>query len=141
MQQWPNPDWPTTSHPVKYVAGGYYVLAIDGSADAHLLSADHLAVDLTGRETVTLRFQNHTPATQMRLRFTTEAEGAWDEARSCRFAVVANDQGCRTYELDMSSVPAWKGRLKQIRLEVATGEPLTGTCRFDYLWITRSETK
>lgn len=141
LQKWPNPDWPTTSHPVKYVAGGYYVLAIDDSADASLLSADDLGIELTGRETVTLRFQNHTPATQMRLRFTTEADGAWDNAKSRDFAVVANDEGCRTYDLDMSTVPAWKGRLKQIRLELATGEPLTGTCRFDYLWITRPEAR
>lgn len=138
LQHWPNQDWPTTSHPVKYVAGGYYVLAIEGSSDAHLLSPDHLGVDLTGQDSITIRFQNHTPATQMRLRFTTEADAAWDDAKSRVFSVVANDNGSRTYSLDMSAVPAWKGRLRQLRLDLATGEPLTGTCRFDYLWVTRS---
>jgi hypothetical protein len=122
---------------VKYVAGGYYVLAIEESSDAHLLSPDHLGLDLTGHDTVTLRFQNHTPAAQMRLRFTTEADAVWDDAKSRTFTVAADDNGCRTYSLDMSAVPAWKGRLRQLRLDLATGEPLTGTCRFDYVWITQ----
>jgi len=135
VQQWPNKDWSTTSHPVKLVAGGCYVLAIENSSDAHLLSADHLGVDLTGKEEITIRFQNHTPATEMRLKFTTEADPSWDDAKSRAFTVVANDTESRTYTLDLSSVPAWKGRLRQLRLNLATGQPLTGTCRFDYIWI------
>lgn len=135
IQQYPNQPWPTTSHPVKLVAGGYYVLAIEDSTDAHLLSADHLGIDLAGKETITVRFQNHTPATEMRLRFATEADATWDDAKSRPFAVVANDTDSRTYTLDLSGIPAWKGRLRQLRLDLATGKPLTGTCRFDYIWI------
>ncbi len=136
VQHWPNQDWPTTSHPVKYVAGGYYVLAVEDSSDAHLLSPDQLGVDLTGHPAVIIRFQNHTPAAQMRLRFTTEADEVWDDAKSRAFDVAANDNGSRTYVLDLSAVPAWKGRLRQLRLDLATGQPLTGTCRLDYVWIT-----
>jgi hypothetical protein len=135
LQQIPNPEWPTTSHPVKIVAGGYYVVAIEESPNAHLLSADCLGLDLTGKETITLRFQNHTPATQMRLKFATEAEPVWDEAKSRVFAVVARDNQCRTYSLDLSAVLAWKGRLRQLRLDLTTGQPMTGTCRIDYIWI------
>lgn len=135
VREWPNPDWPTVSHPVKLVAGGYYVLAIEDSPDAQLLSADRLGIDLAGQNTVTIRFQNHTPAAQMRLRFTTEADSAWDDAKSRTFAVVANDAESRTYTLDLSAVPGWKGRLRQLRLDLALGKPLTGTCRFDYIWI------
>jgi hypothetical protein len=134
-QLWPDPLWPTISHPVKHVAGGYYVLAIDNSSDAHLLSADHLGIDLTGKATITIRFQNHTPATEMRLKFTTEADPAWNDAKSRAFSVVANDNEDRTYSLDLSAIPACKGRLRQLRLDLATGKPLTGTCRFDYIWV------
>ena len=137
VQKWPDPLWPTTSHPVKYVAGGFYVVAMENSSDAHLLSPDGLGIDLTGQETVTIRFQNHTLATRMRLRFTTDADTNWDDAKSRSFTVVDEDNGCRTYSVDMSAVKAWKGRLKQLRLELATGKPVTGTCRFDYVWITR----
>ncbi len=135
VQQWPNQDWPTTSHPVKHVAGGYYVLAIEDSRDAHLLSADQLGIDLSGKEAITIGLQNHTPATEMRLMFTTEADPTWDAAKSRAFTVVANDNESRTYFVDLSAVPAWKGRLRQLRLDLATGKPLTGTCRFDYFWI------
>ncbi|NUQ63008.1 MAG: hypothetical protein HUU20_10990 [Pirellulales bacterium] len=88
-------------------------------------------------ETVTIRFQNHTPVTEMRLRFTTEADAVWDDAKSKVFSVVANDNGCRTCGVDMSAAPAWKGRLRLLRFDLAMGKTLTGTCRFDYVWITR----
>lgn len=138
VQQWTDQAWPTTSHPVKLVGGGYYVLAIEDSRDAHLLSADRLGTDLTGKETIVVRFQNRTPATQMRLKFTTDADPAWDDVKSQTFTVVANDNQSRTYAVDLSAVPAWKGRLRQLRLELATGTPLAGTCRFDYIWICRA---
>ncbi|MCK5802078.1 MAG: right-handed parallel beta-helix repeat-containing protein, partial [Lentisphaeria bacterium] len=66
LQKWEHPDWPTQAHPVKYVAGGYFVLAIENSPDACLLSPDSLGIDLSGREAITVRFQNHTPASTMR---------------------------------------------------------------------------
>lgn len=135
VEQWETQGWASKAEPVKYVAGGRYVLAIAESTDAHLLSADHLDVDLTGTETFTLCFQNHTPATRMRLMFTTDDAPAWDQARSCTFAVVANDLQSRVYSVDLSAIPGWKGRLRQLRLDLATGEPLTGTCRFDYIWL------
>jgi hypothetical protein len=135
-QLWPDPAWPTISHPVKIVAGGYYVLAIAESRDAHLLSADRLGLELTGKETVVVRLQNHAPAAQMRLRFRTEADPVWDEVKSRAFAVVANDNLPRTYSLDLSAAAGWKGRLRQLRLDLATGQLQSGTCRIDYIWIT-----
>jgi hypothetical protein len=78
---------------------------------------------------------NHTPAQRMRLRFTTTADPAWDAAKSVEFAVVANDPAPRVYTVDLSGVAGWRGRLKQLRLDLATGAPLTGTCRVDYVWV------
>lgn len=132
---WQNADWPTTSNPVKLVTGGYYILAIENSPNAQLLSPDQIGLALTGRERVTLRFQNHTPAEQMRLRFITDLDGAWDDKKSAAVEVKPNDDESRTYTLDMSAVPAWKGHLRQFRLDLASGKPLTGTCRFDFVWI------
>jgi len=135
LREWTHPRWSTTSHPVKYVAGGYYLVAVENSPDAHLLSGDNLSVDLIGRKTIKLRFQNHTPATRMRFRFTTEADPAWQDANSKTFDVTPNDNGPHDYTVDMSTVPGWTGRLKQLRLDLATGAELSGTCRLDYLWI------
>jgi len=138
IQEWPDPHWSTTAHPVDLVAGGYYVLALEESTDAHLLSADHLGVALGGGAAVILRFQNHTPATQMRLRFTTDTEPGWNDANSRTWSVVANDNTARTYRVDLATIPHSKGRLRQLRLDLATGKPLTGTCRFDYIWICKA---
>jgi hypothetical protein len=134
-RQWANQDWPTASDPVQYVAGGYYLVAVENSPGAHLQSADDLGVDLSGNRSLTIRFQNHTPATQMRFRFTTVANPEWQEANSQAFEVVPNDTGPRVYTVDMSDVPGWSGRLKQLRLDLSDGASLTGTCRVDYLWI------
>lgn len=140
LREWKDQKWPTKSEPVKYVGGGYYILAVENSPDAHLLSPDNLGVDLTANKAIQIRFQNHTPATRMRFRFTTDADTAWNDLKSRSFDVVANDNAPRQYTVDMSAVPGWAGRLKQLRLDLATGEPLTGTCRFDYIWVGSSLT-
>lgn len=135
IRQWANSDWPTTSHPVKLVTGGQYVLAIENSKDARLISPAPLGVSLTGSERVELRFQNHTPASRMRLRFITAADQAWDDAKCLEFNVEPNDTDYRNYSLDLAKIPGWKGSLQQLRIDLATGNSLTGTCRFDYIWI------
>ena len=128
------------SKPVKYVSGGYYIVAIENSTKAHLLSADDLGVDISVHKTVKVRFQNHTPATRMRFAFTTAADTAWDEGKSKSFDVIANDNGPREYAVDMSSAPGWTGALKQLRVDLASeGTAVTGTCRIDYIWIDSSK--
>lgn len=130
-----HPQWPCKSLPVKYVSGGYYIVAVEDSPDAHLLSADNLNVDISAHKAIRVRFMNHTPATGMRFRFTTSADSTWDDARSRDFDVVPNDSQPREYVVDMSELPGWTGRLRQLRLDLATGSPLTGTCRVDYISI------
>jgi hypothetical protein len=135
VRQWTHQDWSTTSTPVQYVAGGYYLVAIENSTDAYVLSADDLGVDLSRSNSLTIRFQNHTPATHMRFRFTTAADPAWQDANSKAFEVVPNDTAPRVYTVDMSDVPGWSGHLRQLRLDLSDGVNLTGTCRIDYLWV------
>jgi hypothetical protein len=135
FREWKHQTWSTTSDPVKYVAGGYYLVAVENSSDARLLSADDLDLDLSRSKTLRIRFQNHTPATHMRFRFTTAADPAWQDANSKSFEVVPDDTGPRVYTVDMSDVPGWSGRLRQLRLDLSDGADITGTCRFDYLWV------
>jgi hypothetical protein len=124
---------------VKYVAGGYYLVSVENSSDAYLLSADGLNVPLSKHKTIRVRFQNHTPATHMRFRFITNADSAWDDAKSRSFDVVANDSGPREYAVDMSHVRGWNGILKQLRFDLAAGANITGTCRIDYIRIDNSK--
>ena len=123
------------SYPVHYVAGGCYIVALENAPDAHLLSADNLNVPLKRHKTVRLRLQNHTSATHMTLHFITSADSAWNEAKSMSFAVTPDDNALRGYTVDMSTLPGWTGELKQLRLDLTGGEPATGTCRVDYIWI------
>ena len=127
------------SLPVHYVAGGYYIVAIEDAPSAHLVSDDNLGVEIGHHKTLRLRLQNHTGSSRMAVRFTTGTDGAWDDAKSRSFEVTPNDPGFRTYLVDMSQVPGWTGTLKQLRLDLATGSPATGTCRIDYLWIDDSK--
>lgn len=135
LLEFPDPQWPTRAEPVKYVAGDFYVLAIEDSADAHLLSADNLGLDAERANTLLLRLQNHTPATQFRLRFTTAASPAYDAAPGVVIPVTANDDAPRLYRVDLRHATGWTGTVRQLRLEFATGQPLTGTVRTDYLWL------
>jgi hypothetical protein len=73
----------------------------------------------------------------MRLRFTTADAPGWDAARAREFEVVPDDTGTRVYRIDMAGAPGWSGCVKQLRIDLATGAPLTGTCRLDYVWIGR----
>ena len=127
--------WSCIARPVHLVAGGNYIVAIDNSAEAHLLSPDQLGVDSAVNPTLVIRFQNHTPAMRMRLRFTTADAPAWEANLGKTFTVTANDNAARVYTLEMRGTAGWGGQLKQLRLDFADGAPVTGTCRIDYLWI------
>lgn len=123
------------SWPVKYVAGGYYILAMEDAPDAHLLSADNLDMTISEHKIIRLRLQNHTNASRMAIRFTTAADGEWDDGKCRDFEVTPNDSEPREYVVDMSQVPEWTGILRQLKLELTTGAPATGTCRIDYIRI------
>jgi hypothetical protein len=131
--------WSCIARPVHLVAGGEYIVALKDAADAHLLSPDRVGVKLDKNPLVTIRFQNHTPAARMRLRFTTEAAPAWEAGLGQAFDVTPNDDSPRVYTVDMRKAAGWTGRLKQLRLDFSDGAPVTGTCRIDYLWIGRCE--
>jgi hypothetical protein len=129
------PESESVAKPVRLVAGGNYILAIKDAPDAHLLSPDELKVDLDANGIIAIRFQNHTPATRMHIRFTTEAAPRWEANLGQPFDVIPDDNEARLYSVDMRSAGGWSGKLKQLRLSFADGTPLTGTCRVDYIWI------
>jgi hypothetical protein len=133
--EWRDQKWECVSRPVNYVAGGFYIVAVEDASDAHLLSPDNLGVRLAANPLVAIRFQNHTPAARMTLRFTTDASPSWEANLGRTFEVTPNDTEPRLYTIDLSKAAGWRGTLKQFRLDLADGAPLTGTCRIDYIWI------
>jgi hypothetical protein len=48
--------------------------------------------------------------------FITDADDTYDESKSLRFD-IQSDGEFHTYTLDMSKVPGWKGKIRQIRLD------------------------
>ncbi len=124
-----------TSLPVKYAAGGYYIIAIEDAPGAKLISGDDLNVALNKHQTIRLRCQNHTSASRMVLHFTTTGDHVWDDAKSKAFGVTPNDNDARDYVLELAPVPGWAGTLKQLRLDLTAGEAATGTVRIDYIRI------
>jgi hypothetical protein len=123
--------------PVKYVGGGYYIVAMLNATDPQLLSPILPAttnVDLSKNKTIRLRFQNTTGATQGKIYFQAQSDTGFTDARSEAFAITTNDKEPHVYVLKMSS-PNWTGLLKQIRFDVQSSSPLTGTIRLDYISI------
>jgi hypothetical protein len=125
------------SRPVRIVAGGHYIIAMENASDAHLLSPDVLGLDLDKNGVIAIRLQNHTSSTKMRIRFTTAEKPTWEAELGHIFEVKANDNGERLYTIDMRKTTGWKGNLKELRLDFSDGTPVTGTCRIDYIWIGR----
>lgn len=134
-KEWFDQPWPCVSRPVKHVAGGFYIVAVEESAEAHLLSPDTLGICLSATPTFAIRMQNRTSATRLRLRFTTVDTPEWEAGHGTLFAVTPNDNETRLYTVEMRGVEGWDGCLKQLRLELSDGTPVTGTCRIDYIWL------
>jgi len=124
-----------TSLPVKYVAGGYYIVALEIAASAKLISADNLNVRINPQQTIRVRCQNHTTASHMAIRWTTTTDGTWDDAKTKTFVVTPNDNVSRDYVIDRLPVSGWNGTLKQLRLDLTTGQAATGTIRLDCIRI------
>lgn len=57
------------------------------------------------------------------------------DARSVVIPVTPTDHAPRTYAVDLRGAPGWSGTIDQLELALATGEPLTGTVRTDYVWL------
>jgi hypothetical protein len=128
-------DQEGTSWPVHYVAGGYFIIALEKATVARLLSADHLNVPLDKRQILHLRFQNHTMAREIRVCFITQKHPLWDKTKSATFALTPLDKGMRDYLVPLGEVPGWQGSLQQLRLDLTGDEPATGTLRFDFIRI------
>jgi len=59
-REWLDQKWACISRPVKHVAGGFYIVAVEENAEAHLLSADALGVALASAPRFTICMKNHT---------------------------------------------------------------------------------
>ncbi len=77
---------------VRFPAGAYESMTIEMSVDAAASS------------------------TQGQVFFLTEDDNLWNEPKSMLFDIVADGE-MHTYELDMASLPSWKGMVALFRLD------------------------
>lgn len=100
----------------------------DGSADVRLdgdgdvLGSPELRADLANADTVTLRLRNASSAHQGVLRFRTSADPEGAE-HTVPFELTAHDETFTTYQVGMDAVPAWRGVLEHLAVEVVGAEP------------------
>ncbi|WP_437919949.1 hypothetical protein [Sphingobacterium sp. LRF_L2] len=108
--------------PANYLGG-----KITG-ADAYLISPDNLNLVLAGCRYVVVRIKNATAQTIGQIYFTTVSDNVWNNNKEVSFAMQAYSD-YTTYTIDMSSVSAWSGTLKQLRIDPANalpGDPAAG---------------
>lgn len=131
--------WNTFAEPVDIASGDYYVFAIKNADKPALLSPDQLGLDAASTRRLTLRLQNHTNATQLLVSFRLNGQDDWTQTQTqtLTLPLVPHDQQDTLYHLDLDQSPAWKGTLRQLRLQFRApdGQTVTGTCRLDYLWL------
>lgn len=108
--------------------GGYLGGTISGT-DPFIYSSDNLNVDLSNTKLIKIRLKYITGTTMAQMFFTTTADGAFNEAKSKAFTVVANSDYAE-YTLDMSTVAGWTGTLRRLRFDPATA---TGSFSIDYI--------
>lgn len=114
-----------------YQIGGYAGGTIAGG-DPYVVSPDQLSVDLSAAKTVKIRMKNGSTSALGEIYFTTEADTAWNDTKHAAFKLVPDDANYTEYVVDMSAVPGWSGRLKQLRIDPGNGVG-AGSFSIDYV--------
>lgn len=90
--------------------------------DSILLSPDRIDSPCEDFSDVAVRIKNETDASRAKLFFTTADEPGFSEERRVTIPITPQSEEFVTYIVPMSSLPAWRGTLKQLRLTLAAGE-------------------
>jgi hypothetical protein len=77
--------------------------------------------------------KNSTSATDGQIFFSTVASPGIDAVKQKSFTMIANDPNFTTYTIDMSTVSAWTGTLRLMRLD--PGSATSGSFRVDYIHV------
>ena len=127
------------SYPVRTAYGGYYVVAARDSAEARIVTPEEVALGLSfgaaGCNAVCIKMQNGTDSRRMRLWWQGDMKDLeWKQENSCTFDVKPKDVDDAVYTIEMPQA----GSVRRLRIDFsADGEPVTGTCRIDYIWAGR----
>jgi len=155
----PLPDWPQTEFYVDYIHaankldwqfsydGDAEGWTIDGQAAEPAVSGGALAaaigetgttltsapvkLDPAENNVVTLKLAVGSAPISGKLYWATDAEPAFDEAKSAAFAPAAEDGAGSAYSARLIGHPKWTGQVTRLRLQLAGGSSGAGTLALD----------
>lgn len=103
--------------------------------DPYFLSPDNMGIDMNKNTVIKLRMRQTTTSTMGRIYFTTTTSTAWDEGKAKGFYIHDPDGGYVDYIIDMQYCDAWKGTLKQLRIDPIDNSGVLGKMSIDYIEI------
>lgn len=103
--------------------------------DPFLFSPDNLGIDMNKNTVIKLRMRQTTDRPMGKIYFTTTTSGTWEETKSKSFYIKKNNGEYVDYVIDMQYIDAWKGTLKQLRIDPIDNSGVLGEMAIDYIEI------
>jgi hypothetical protein len=110
------------------VSGGSLQWQIAGAGDS--LSSPLIALSLAERNAISIRLANDTPASQLKVQWTTVEQPEWSEQNAKTFEIRPRSD-FSVYDLNLSDKAGWSGTLQQIRIEPLLSAGESGSIRID----------
>ncbi|MBD2867216.1 DUF5722 domain-containing protein [Paenibacillus arenilitoris] len=108
--------------------GGKLRWQVAGTGDA--LTSGAFALPIGERNAVSVTMSNGTPASRLKLQWTTAEDPEWDEEKSKTFEIEPN-AGMSVVDMNLSDKASWGGTLRQFRIEPALNEGESGLIEVD----------
>jgi hypothetical protein len=78
----------------------------------------HLLLNADDYSRMDVRIRNESASGRLQLRFNGEEDSSWSSDRLLTLPISAASPDFKTYELDLSSHTAWRGSIRQLRLNL-----------------------
>jgi hypothetical protein len=89
--------------------------------DPSIVSADNLNIEISGKVSLRIVLKNASSAQYGQIYFITSQDEKWNEIKHRDFPLHMEQDGYVTYDIDMSTVIAWKGALRCLRIDPEQG--------------------
>lgn len=96
-----------------------------GGEDTYFYTPSNLNLAVTGHEKIQIKVKNEAGGTGGTIFFTNEKYTNDNAATQKYFTMSAKDTSFKTYTIDMSTQPEWKGIINRIRFDLADGSNWT----------------
>ncbi|TDD26802.1 hypothetical protein E1218_12140 [Kribbella turkmenica] len=115
--------------PATVVAGA---VTIPAGADGSIDSPRNLNVEASKHRLAKWRLRNPTPASTLRISWTTQTSPEWSDEQSTTVAIAPGSDGFTDYSVDLGTRTGWSGLIKQVRFSLPDG-PSGGAAELDAL--------